>query len=175
MIAFLSFSQSKINTYNSIVSDSIINSFVQDIIRHSESFRFGRIKNLQRKIVNLNEVDWSYEALMTDNNHEEEAELLIDRLSQYDTIFNQQDFDFIKNQLIKPTNSEWNKSTFPKILSNSKKAYEFSIPYFSKDLMIAIFWISKYRSPQNSWGNLSIYQYKDGKWELLIYIDGFIS
>ncbi len=165
----------KAQSYNSIVSDSIIHDFIKSVLFNNESYQsiFNKLpKNIYYKPIHIGKADWDML-----NPKDTIFEIKFQDLHKFDSIFSKQDFEFIKNQYSSLKDTIW-KLTFKQIKLKKKyrpKYFKYSIPLFAKDFKHAIFWRYYYRGPVSAYSELHIYKWENGKWLIEFIISGWMA
>ena len=165
-------------TYSSIISDKNINDFIENEIKMKSSYpkRFYHLsKRIYCKPIHWGNADWDMSYICSDTIKFEYKFLSIkDSLRKY---FNEIDLGYFKEQYYKQIISNWTmKSKYVRFLKKPKiDYYEFTIPFFTKDLKTAIFYEYYYCGPVCAYSAIWIYNWDGNKWIRSKYLDGWIS
>jgi len=160
--------------YNDIIPDTEINTFMINVLTFKESYKCP-FNKLPKKVfalpIHIGKADWRNledESLAFEN----VFQILYNnsKLSNEDLVFMKEQYESIKN-----TNWNFNHDMIKFQKKKSKKQFQYSIPIFNKDKTLAIMWRNIYFGPEHAYSDLHFYQLKDGTWEIVEYIAGYIS
>ena len=176
--------QTRAQTYNSIVSDSIIENFM--VWEIDNSGKYSTDSKFFKKKVNTYVIHWDnaiislIESAISPNSFENQFEQMIYQDKSYSStyykelkripeIVDEADIDFLKLQY---ENAERNKqwkfnSEKVRLKRNSNNNYyTYSTPLFNKEYTIAILYKEFFCGSVCAYGHLNIYMKENGQWKL---------
>jgi hypothetical protein len=171
-------------TYSSITSDKEIYDFLNWVtINNKKNYRESK---LRRKQICYKIFNWDESIFFTDTIQINNKQILTNFFYLYkaeyggDTIFNQQDKDFIFQQFTAIKDSIWHKSfsnsrlrTHPKKRPNR---YYYSIPLFSIDKNYVVVVMEYYCGNECAYGGYYVYQrISEKKWKFVTILLPWIS
>jgi hypothetical protein len=165
--------QSRAQSYNDTVSDSIINEFMETVLTSSAPYEsvFNKLpKKVFYKAIHIGQANWH-------SKMDTAFEKKFKDLYRYDSVLSKQDFTFFKDQYYSMKDTTWNFSTTRiKLKKKYKPGYfKYSIPLFTKDFKRAILWRYYYRGPLYAYSELHIYKFENGKWVIERLVGGWMS
>jgi|GEM_PF-5730636 len=160
--------------YNDVISDQEINTFMIKTLTFKESYK-TTFNKLPKKVfispIHIGKADWR---------NLDDKDLSFEKVFEIlntNTNFSDEDLGFMKTQYETIKETTWNfkheKIKFQK--KKGKMQFQYSIPLFNKDKTIAIMWRYIYYGPEHSYSELHLYQVKNGNWEIIELIAGYIS
>lgn len=162
-------------TYNEVVPDSIIVNFMNDILTSEEPYQsaFNKLpKKVFYKPIHLKDANWDFRDLPDSTSFEIKFEELLKKVE-----LTQEDINFLQNQYSGIIDTTWQlsikKVSFKK--KYRKKQIKYSIPIFTADYQTAIFWRYLYCGSLCAYSEVHTYKLVNGKWELDLLIQGWIS
>jgi len=185
LIGLLSYTLTTGQTYSSIVNDNEIYDFLNWLTINTK--KFSEEPKLKQKQICHKILSWKKDVFFIDTIRENNQLIIFDYNCLYqskygtDTIFNQQDRDFIFQQFIAIKDSIWHTSfSNSKLLINQKQKrfnrHYYSIPLFSLDKEYVI--IDKYYLCGTACAYGGYYVYKrigKKKWEFITVINPWMS
>ena len=162
-------------TYSTIVSDSIISSFMSDVLTSQQPYEsaFNKLpKKVYYKPIHIGNANWDYRDLSDSVAFVDKFYELLKKVN-----LSNEDIDFLEKQYFGIKDTTWNlninKVSFKK--KYRKKRFKYSVPLFNKDYTLAVFWRYYYCGSLCAYSELHTYRLVGNKWILDILITGWIS
>lgn len=174
-------SKSYSQNYNSAVSDSIIQNFMNWEI--DNSLKYAEDQRLWKKRIEKRIIPWQ-EALIDHigsagwpNTFENQFEQIKSKsFVGFKELINQNDITFFKFQFESKKEDNWNiRPSKGNIKKSKTKYYSYTTPLFNETYTIAILYKEFYCGTLCAYGNLNFYKKENGKWSLYRSIQCWVS